>query len=466
MMMNLQVWGGSGEHGRSCYRIAGASRRILLDCGIKKEEHGQYPLLDIREIPRLTTVFLSHAHEDHAMALPLLYKHGYKGEIWTTRATARQLEAGFRSWRKFVESRGDRLPYERAHIDAMRFRYLEDHAPPLGRFELPGEPISVQWGRSGHLAGSVWLRLEMEGKRIFFSGDYSRESELLASDPPGGIALEEQTLENAAAATAAAGSGGRLPVFPDRTAKAQSDARSDDLAIVDNAYGPDDEPQSEKIEALFREISDSLSAGGQVLLPLPAFGRSQDLLVWACERFPDYPVIAENGIRKGLENLLRDPVWLRPGAAERIRRTLAHQADRLATVETDAQRHAALPQSGPCLILSNDGMLESPASRWYAEQLAGNPDNLILLTGHVYRGTYASRLLTGRREEIRCRVMNLCYKVHQGAGDVRRMLSESPAAKAALVHAPERSALASLRRLEKQGLSGLHVLRPGTEIPI
>ncbi len=433
-MMNVQVWGGSGEHGRSCYRIAGATRRILLDCGIKKDENGQYPLLNMREIPKLTTVFLSHAHEDHAMALPLLYKHGYVGVIWTTRATAYQLEAGFRSWRKFVESRGGHLPYEEADIEKMTFRYLEDYAQPLEWFELPEDPIRVQWGRSGHLAGSVWLKVELEGKRIFFSGDYSRESELLAADLPG-ISGEM--------------------------------VRPDDLAILDNAYGPDTEPQSVKIESLYQAASASLDNGGRVLMPLPAFGRSQDLLVWVCERFPDYPVIVERSIWTGLENLLKDPTWLQPGAAERIARTLDLHSDRVLITETKEQRRQALDQTGPCLILSNDGMLESPASRWYLDQLAGEPDNLILLTGHVYKGTFAHRLVKDRQPNTRCRVLNLCYKVHQGADDVRLMLRESPADKVMLVHAPEPSASAGLKAIENGAcFSELFVLRPGMGLSI
>lgn len=446
-MMNLHVWGGSGEHGRSCYRIAGSSRRVLLDCGIKKEASGQYPLLNLEEIPELTAVFLSHAHEDHAMALPLLYKHGYRGVIWTTRSTVRQLEAGFSSWQRFVESRDERLPYGDVHIQKMDFRYLEDYAPPLTWFDLPDDSIRVQWGRSGHLAGAVWIRLELEGKRIFFSGDYSRESELLAADLPG-ASTKNESVEDLASGSS----------YPEPAAQA------DDLAIIDNAYGPDAEPQSVKIEVLYREISASLAEGGRVLLPLPAFGRSQDLLVWICERFPDYPIIVENSIWSGLERLLEDPIWLHPDAAQRIRATLQKQGIRITVTERQSQRMQALEPSGPCLILSNDGMLESPASRWYFEQIASQKNNLIMLTGHVYRGTFANRLIKNQKPDTLCRVLNLCYKVHQGVDDVRMMLSSSPASKVVLVHAPEASALAGLHTLEQTGASGLHVLRPGMQL--
>ncbi|KHF31469.1 Ribonuclease [Paenibacillus sp. P1XP2] len=120
------MWGGAGEHGRSCYVITGNQHRIMLDCGVKKEGTGQYPLLEEYLIPDLTAVFLSHAHEDHSMALPLLYKHGYRGEIWATKPTVKQLEHYFDHWRKYVAGRNGELPYGQEHIYAMRFRILEE----------------------------------------------------------------------------------------------------------------------------------------------------------------------------------------------------------------------------------------------------------------------------------------------------------------------------------------------------
>lgn len=51
----------------------------------QKEGTGQYPLIEPEIVPQLDAVLLSHAHEDHSVAIPLLYKMGYQGEVWTTR---------------------------------------------------------------------------------------------------------------------------------------------------------------------------------------------------------------------------------------------------------------------------------------------------------------------------------------------------------------------------------------------
>lgn len=466
-MIKLHVWGGAGEHGRSCYRIESGQHSILLDCGGKKVDHGEYPLLEREAVPKLTAVFLSHAHEDHCAALPLLYKYGYTGVVWTTRATVQKLPASFASWQKFVESRGGRLPYEQKHIQAIKFRYLEDYAQPLQWASLPlaqndaandavrsltkqgaqtisDGSIRVLWGRTGHLAGSIWIRIVLDGESIFFSGDYSRESELLAADPP----LDWEAVSD-------------TPYQHQqvRTAPAV-------LSIIDNAYGTDEEPQKVKMERLYQKCMNTLSAGGRVLLPVPAFGRSQDLLIWACDQLQPYPIIVEASIWEGLARLCEDSIWLHAGSQTRIVQTLEQHKRRLIVASNEAERLRAWSATGPCLILANDGMLESPSARWYYDRLADGTNNLVLLTGHASRGTFARKLLDRQVPDMRCRSEHHIYKVHQGLDDVRVMLKEAPASKTVLVHAPEANTRSVCEVLRNEGILGLQSLRPGMTIMI
>lgn len=77
-----------------------------------------------------------------------------------------QLRTYFANWRRFVERVGEELPYDEADEQAIRYRYLEDEVVSQTWFE-PIPEVKVMWGRSGHLAGSVWFGLEVEAKRIF-----------------------------------------------------------------------------------------------------------------------------------------------------------------------------------------------------------------------------------------------------------------------------------------------------------
>lgn len=424
-MIKLKIWGGAGEHGRSCYFFCGEQNRIMFDCGVKKEGEGLYPLMVAEEIPQLNAIFLSHAHEDHSIGLPLLYKHGYKGDIWTTRATAEQLERYFDSWRKYVNRREGELPYEDKHIEAMSYRYLEDYALPGEWFELSND-LKMKWGRSGHLVGSVWFMLEMEGRKLFFSGDYSRESQLLKADTP-------------------------------------NDSMTD-LSIVDNAYGMENEPQHVKLEQLKQTVESVLEAGGQLLLPVPALGRGQELLVWASEQFPECELIVEQAIWQGLESMGNRPEWLRTGALKRIKKTIS--SNKVVIPLDDEVRICLLERDVPCIIFTGDGMMESPRARWYYERLSQSVKHRVILTGHTARGSFARKLLEEGTLSSGCLVQHICYKVHQGLPDVGIMLNEVPSRQAVLVHAPKEETDLVVARLLDEGYEGLHSMEPGAELDI
>ncbi|WP_025683188.1 MBL fold metallo-hydrolase [Paenibacillus maysiensis] len=453
MMTKLRIWGGAGEHGRSCYVLEGKQHRIMLDCGVKKEGTGQYPVFPPQEAERLTAVLLSHAHEDHSMALPLLYKYGYRGEVWTTKATAEQLGSYFRSWHTYVESRGGKLPYDERDIESIAYRYLEDEAPSgVWQEACPG--VQIMWGRSGHLAGAVWYMVDMEGKRLFFSGDYSRESELLAADAP------EPNLA--------------------------------DISIMDNAYGMDIDPQPVKLERLRAGMGQILSSGGHVLLPVPAFGRGQELIVWASEQFPEQAMIVEPDIWQGLQRLSRLKEWLRPEVPARIERVL--HSGRIFVPRDAAERVRLLEQNAAAMIVTGDGMMDSPQARWYYQYLSDHPlsagdgegsgksnHNGVILTGHASSGSFGKHLLdctnqkTGQKTDRndRCIVQHLIYKVHQGISDVRLMLKELPGKQVVLVHAPKPQTDLVRDELIREGwtehessVKVIHSLEPGAMLNV
>lgn len=102
----------------------------------EKEGAGEYPLIELEIVKKLDVVLLSHAHEDHSVAIPLLYRLGYQGEVWTTRETREQLDTYFRAWRRNMERAGHALPYEEGDEQLIRYRFLEDEAEGGTWFEL------------------------------------------------------------------------------------------------------------------------------------------------------------------------------------------------------------------------------------------------------------------------------------------------------------------------------------------
>lgn len=85
--MLLEFLGAAHEVTGSCHFIQSAGKNMLVDCGME-----QGPDLYVnQEIPvnagAIDYVFVTHAHIDHSGLLPLLYSHGFRGQIFATKAT-------------------------------------------------------------------------------------------------------------------------------------------------------------------------------------------------------------------------------------------------------------------------------------------------------------------------------------------------------------------------------------------
>ncbi|UPK44304.1 MBL fold metallo-hydrolase [Paenibacillus pabuli] len=514
-MIKLKVWGGAGEHGRSAYLLKGSQVQLLLDCGVKKEGAGEYPLIEPKIVKELDVVLLSHAHEDHSVAIPLLYKMGYQGEVWTTRETREQLHTYFRAWRRNMERAGHALPYEEGDEQLIRYRFLENEAEGGTWFEIiPG--VSVVWGRSGHLAGSVWFGLEMEDKRIFYSGDYTSESMLLQEDCPADVFWQASLPRNRRGLDApvsphwisdirTAVNGGHEPSASQSLASASSEGvlRSSvlagwpveqqlaystakeaevnkassigllDLVIMDAAYGTDRDTQAHKLDQLEQAIHETVARGGKVLMPMPSVGRGQEIMLWAQQQFPHVPIVVEQGLVDGLKQLLRAPYWLKeeeghiPGPMkDAIGHFLSGQGWELPL--TNEERERLLHQHAASMWFIPDGMMQSSLARWYYSQFADDENNRVLLTGHVSAGTFAYRLLQNPAKHGACEVWKIRYKVHQGWKDVERMLHQVPARHTVLVHADRaetdklREGLLRGKWVSEKGI--LHSLSPGDEL--
>ncbi|ANY66883.1 hypothetical protein BBD42_10690 [Paenibacillus sp. BIHB 4019] len=453
-MMQLTIWGGAGEHGRSSYLLQYKDEAVLLDCGGKKEGGGQYPLIRPEVIPQLKAVFLSHAHEDHSMALPLLYKHGYEGEVWTSRVTEQQLPGYFQAWRRYARSQAAELPYTDEHIAAIRYAYLEERSIAAEWSSVfPG--LRIKWGRSGHLPGAVWLALDWHGKLVYFSGDYTAESGLLAADEP----LLSAIGEGGEGADAA-----RRPISETR--------RIADLAIIDAAYGANPDSQAVRLAELERATEEVLRAQGSVLFPVPTSGRGQELLVWASERFPEAQLIVERALMEPLRQLAALPEWLGGGALARMEPLLA--SGRLTIVANEEERLRALARKGSSLIFTNDGMMQSEVARWYYEQLSGAARHAVLLTGHLAAGSYGEMALRSsedsggssgdRASDFPIPVQHIRYKVHQGLPDVRQMMKRVPSRSVVLAHAVKPRTDQLLEVLEEEGYEGVYSLSPGDRL--
>ena len=88
--MDITFHGAAGEVTGSSLRVAVGGRQLLLDCGLIQGSAAE-EARNRRAFPfnpqTIDAVVLSHAHLDHSGRLPLLVKDGFRGPIYTHRAT-------------------------------------------------------------------------------------------------------------------------------------------------------------------------------------------------------------------------------------------------------------------------------------------------------------------------------------------------------------------------------------------
>ena len=158
--MKLYLTGEPYTQQRHCYFVEGKDFSFIVDCGYQRCYKGdERPHLTPEQIRSSRYLFLSHSHENQSGALPYLLASGFSGRVVLTTETARQLP----------------FPVDDPIV-------LEGLCLPRTPAQLPGG-LTVEWGRSGHCSGSVWLRLTEEGRTLFFSGDYYDCARVHACDP-------------------------------------------------------------------------------------------------------------------------------------------------------------------------------------------------------------------------------------------------------------------------------------------
>ena len=330
--MKLYLTGKPCSQQRHCYVVEGEGMVFIVDCGFQRSYDGdEIPHLRPEHIRAARYLFISHSHENQSGALQYLFDNGFTGRVVMTTETARQLPM--------------------AVDDPL---ILEGLSLPYVEAALPGG-LFVTWGRSGHCSGSVWLRMRMGDKSIFFSGDYYGRARIHAFDP-----IENQTA---------------------------------DLAVLDCDYGASHggNVREMQIAALIEEIGDTLAIGRPVILPVPKFGRGLGILAAISEYLPDADILADDFFITELMHLDASALWVRPEAQDLLRDIFV--------------RHFPEEFVALGVYFLTDPQLDSSAGRRLVQDLLACGGQVIM-TGTIEPNTHANLLYRAGHAQL------LRYGVH------------------------------------------------------
>ena len=190
--MKLTFLGGAGTVTGSKILLEVNYKKILIDCGLfqglkelRKKNREELPI----NLNELDLVFLTHAHLDHSGYLPVLIKNGYKGKIYCTNATRDLTKVILLDSGKIQEEdakRANKYSYSK-HKSAQPLYTINDAKNTISHFKTfetekwhtIDKTIKFKFINSGHILGSAFIQLSINGKIIVFSGDIGRKKPII-----------------------------------------------------------------------------------------------------------------------------------------------------------------------------------------------------------------------------------------------------------------------------------------------
>jgi metallo-beta-lactamase family protein len=388
--LNIRFLGAAGQVTGSCYLIEAAGARFLVDAGLTQEREHLERNWNPFPVPpgSLDAILLTHVHLDHSGLIPKLVREGFHARIVTTPPSADLLPIVLRDAGKVQEEdaatkkrrhekEGRRGPYPEVPL------YTEAEAEASLRFTAPvkyGEQVALN-GRvaarfrdAGHILGSAMIELSVEERngplKVVFSGDIGRWDRPLIHDPS---------------------------VF-DRA----------NAAVMESTYGDRNHEDPASIETMLsRIIRETVAAGGNVVVPVFAIERAQEMMFYLSRLLrlnliPSLPVFLDSPMAtdvtevflRHLESLDKETVELfRSGRSP-------FQFPGLRYIRSTEESRAINDIRSPCLIMAGSGMCTGGRIKHHLVHNIERPESTILFVGYQAVGTLGRQILE-RPPEVR-----------------------------------------------------------------
>ena len=386
-MVSIKGLGGCAEVGRMAIQVEDSNERFLLDYGMNAQD---LTIPQTNDFP-LTGVVLSHAHLDHCGMLPDLYRRGYQGAVYATPVTHELAMLLLADSLKVQKKRGTRPFYHEEHVT----QYEKMSKPVSTHTPLRTPHSTLQFFNDGHAPGGVSTLLEMNGKKILYTGDVKFSDTALLRG-------------------------------------AYTDFKNLDALIIESTYTTKNHPDRKEVASRLKDhVRDIVHRGGTVLIPSFAVGRSQEMLLLLSDT--GVPVVMDGMGVAATRIILRHPTSFEHP------KQLAKAFSEAHKITKSSQRKRILTTPGA--VICTAGMLQGGPIDYYLSHLHSNPLCSLVITGFQAPGTPGRALLdTGRYPvngtdvKLKFSTLALDFSAHCGRDEILHFVDKVKPAHTILVH--------------------------------
>ena len=402
-MISITFLGAARTVTGSKYLVESNGTRIMVDAGLFQGMK-ELRLRNWQDLPvpasTVEALVLTHAHLDHCGYLPRLVSQGFRGRVFCTQGTQdlckivlpdagrlQEEDAAFANRHHFSKHK-PALPLY-TEVDALR---AVSQLQPCG-YDRPmpvAKGIEVEFINAGHLLGSSYARMRIDGRTVVFGGDLGRF--------------------------------GR-PVLPDPTPVAAAD-----YLLVESTYGNRVHEQDDNGDRLATIVTETAQKGGKLVIPAFAIGRVEELVYWlkrleSEKRIPALPVYVDSpmaaaALARYTERVHELDPEMQPeehddkaphdaaaAGSPAVRRRQAMQeremcvfcTERFRVIGSAEESKQLTASKMPSIVISASGMAEGGRVLHHLKAALPDARNTVLFAGYQAAGTRGRRLVDGEK---------------------------------------------------------------------
>ncbi|MEN9741416.1 MAG: hypothetical protein RIR66_372 [Actinomycetota bacterium] len=429
----------------SRFLLTGENSKVLIDAGlfqgtreIKAKNWDPFPV----KPSSIDAVVLTHAHLDHTGYLPLLVKQGFSGPVYCTEYTAKLVQVILEDSAR-IQVEDAKYAQKKGYSSHANPRALYDEADvaqalkliKISKFDTDialNDDAIVHFHHSGHILGSAFVTVELEGKRFLFTGDMGRPTHPVLTSPD---------------------------PFPEGKF---------DVVVTESTYG--DRVHETPSNEFAQIINETIARGGSVLIPAFAVDRTEVILLKLRElveagEIKKVPIFVDSPMALTALDFYREA--LDAGSSE-IRQDMIDtwrgkdpfDPGTLSEKRSVEESKSLNNVHQPCIIVSASGMATGGRVVHHLAHMLPDSKNTVLLVGYQANGTRGQQLENGDQRirihgedvPVRAQIAKAdAFSVHADGDELINWLRPAKKPTAAyVVHGEMKSAEEFSRRLKSE----------------